>query len=51
MKNSFDSKLQIYPIFSIRICSRKQDIFGKVQQLKLLNGIKIPTHLYPKPNF
>ena len=33
MKNSLDSRLQICSIFSIRICSRKQDIFKKLQHL------------------
>ena len=33
MKNSLDSKLQIYFICSIRIRTRKQDIFEKPQQL------------------
>ena len=33
MKNSLDSKLQVYSICSIIIRSRKRDIFGKLQQL------------------
>ena len=33
MKNNLDSKLQLYSVYSIRILSRKLDIFEKPQQL------------------
>ena len=36
IKNRLDSKLDIYCIYSIRIRSRKQDIFEKPQQRKIL---------------
>ena len=43
MKNSLDSKLQIYFISSIRIRSRKYDIFEKPQQPNFKSSVFLET--------